>query len=539
MGAGSTVTARARRASDRVDNPLVRTVGRIPATVRTKLLVAFVGTIVLLVIVGLLGIRVLGQSNDRVERLGALQERVSAYRGLQTQAGQLRLLVGLGARSRDASVYASGDPSATPGGHSLVSIDTQTASTLAQFGQAANGPHLGFTPPRGDQGSIEKMRAEIAQMSDLMTQIIGFDQSGTSLKAQHAPRAQTVKLAERLQRSTGGLVSDTQAQTDALIAQNGSSFTASQRLFIAVAVGSILLALLLGFVLSWALIGPIRKMETGLEAIAAGDFSSHVNIENRDELGSLGANIDRMNDELGRLYAELETVSRHKSEFLANMSHELRTPLNAIIGFSEVLHEKMFGDLNDQQLGYVDDVLDAGRHLLSLINDILDLAKVEAGRMELELSDVSLPQVLQSGLTMCGDRAARGGITLGLSVTPDDIVIRADERKLRQVVFNLLSNAVKFTPAGGHVDVAARLTGDVVEVDVADTGSGIAQEDQEVIFEEVQQARGDPTARQEGTGLGLPLSRRFLELHGGRLWVESAPGHGSTFRFTVPVEQPA
>src|SRR5205823_9375776 len=161
---------------------------------------------------------------------------------------------------------------------------------------------------------------------------------------------------------------------------------------VGVGAGSILLATLLGFVLSGSLVGPIQRTEARLAEIAEGDFSSRLEVANRDELGALGANVNRMNDELGRLYEELEAVSRHKSEFLANMSHELRTPLNAIIGFSEVLQQQMFGELNEQQLGYVDDVLDAGRHLLSVINDILDLAKVEAGRMELDLADVSVPE---------------------------------------------------------------------------------------------------------------------------------------------------
>jgi signal transduction histidine kinase len=245
--------------------------------------------------------------------------------------------------------------------------------------------------------------------------------------------------------------------------------------------------------------------------------------------------LNRMNDELEWLYEELETVSRHKSEFLANMSHELRTPLNAIIGFSEVLHEQMFGELNEQQLGYVSDVLEAGRHLLSLINDILDLAKVEAGRMELELADVVLGDALRSGVTMHAERATRAGIELELTLDPRIVTIRADERKLRQVVFNLLSNAVKFTPQGGRIDVSAKPADGFVEVAVADTGSGIAPEDLELVFEEFQQA-GDSGKRTEGTGLGLPLSRRFVELHGGRLWAESVPGRGSTFRFTLPVQ---
>jgi signal transduction histidine kinase len=210
--------------------------------------------------------------------------------------------------------------------------------------------------------------------------------------------------------------------------------------------------------------------------------------------------------------------------------------LNAIIGFSEVLHEQMFGGLNEQQLGYVDDVLESGRHLLALINDVLDLSKVEAGRMELEISDVLLADALRSGLALQGERATRAGIALGLSVEPSDIMIRADERKLRQVVFNLLSNAVKFTPGGGRVDVSARMTDGVVEVAVADTGPGIAPEDQELIFEEFQQAPAASGGHVEGTGLGLPLSRKLVEIHGGRLWVESAVGAGSTFRFTMPAD---
>jgi len=241
-----------------------------------------------------------------------------------------------------------------------------------------------------------------------------------------------------------------------------------------------------------------------------------------------------MNDELRRLYGELETASRHKSEFLATMSHELRTPLNAIIGFSEVLHAEMFGELNERQHAYVGDVLEAGRHLLALINDVLDLTKIEAGRMDLDLARVSLEDILQSGMTMHGEHASRAGIALGLRVDPAEIVLTADERKVRQVVFNLLSNAIKFTPRNGRVDVSGRLGDGIVEVAVSDTGPGIAPADLERIFEEFDQGGGTAARDAGGTGLGLPLSRKFIELHGGRLWVESTPGAGSTFRFTLP-----
>jgi signal transduction histidine kinase len=392
-------------------------------------------------------------------------------------------------------------------------------------------------PPPEDEVLLERIRLDYRRFARAFKTIIANDKAGAPAKTNQPLLADAVNADNDLGALIDTLATTTRAQTDALIAQNRSAYAGSRNLFIGVGATSIVLALLLGFVLSWSVIGPIQRTDERLAEIASGDFSTHVDVPNRDELGALAANLNRMNDELGRLYEELETVSRHKSEFLANMSHELRTPLNAIIGFSEVLQQQMFGELNEQQLGYVDDVLDAGRHLLSLINDILDLAKVEAGRMELELAEVSLPETLRSGLTMHGERASREGITLALTVDPDEIVVEADERKLRQVVFNLLSNAVKFTPAGGRIDVSARMSDGFVEVAVADSGSGIAEEDHELIFEEFGQARGDPGAH-EGTGLGLPLSRRFIELHGGRLWVESALGSGSTFRFTLPIEQP-
>ena len=321
--------------------------------------------------------------------------------------------------------------------------------------------------------------------------------------------------------------------TDDLIARNASAYESSRNLFIGVAAGAIVLALLLGFVLSWSLIGPIQRIDSRLAAIASGDFSGHVDVGNRDELGALGANVNRMNDELRRLYGELEAASRHKSEFLAHMSHELRTPLNSIIGFSQVLREGMFGELNAKQEEYLDDILSSGNHLLSLINDVLDLSKVEAGQVELELAPFSLRDALERGIVMVRERATKGDVQVALVADPAIAVVEGDERRIRQVIFNLLSNAVKFTPAGGAVDVStARVDGEVW-VSVADTGPGLRLEDHERIFEEFQQAEAGMELR-EGTGLGLALSKRLVELHGGRIWVDSELGKGSTFVFTLP-----
>jgi len=216
------------------------------------------------------------------------------------------------------------------------------------------------------------------------------------------------------------------------------------------------------------------------------------------------------------------------------MSHELRTPLNAIIGFSEVLTDRMFGELNEKQEEYLKDIYASGTHLLSLINDILDLSKIEAGRMELELTEFDLPIAIDNALTLVRERAGRRSIALHATLNPELGPIQADERKVRQVVLNLLSNAIKFTPEGGRIDVSAMPKDGLVEVSVTDTGVGIAPQDQEAVFEEFRQV-GAAAKKVEGTGLGLTLCRKFVELHGGKIWVKSQLGRGATFTFTLPV----
>ena len=235
---------------------------------------------------------------------------------------------------------------------------------------------------------------------------------------------------------------------------------------------------------------------------------------------------------------QIEAANRHKSEFLANMSHELRTPLNAIIGFSEVLGERMFGELNEKQAEYTDDILSSGRHLLSLINEILDLSKVEAGRMELELATFDLPLAIDNARTFVRERATKHGINLDVTVDERLGDFVGDERKIKQVLLNLLSNAVKFTPEGGRIGIKARQADGSVEISVSDTGIGIAPEDQPKIFEEFRQVGSDYAHKVEGTGLGLTLAKKFVELHRGKIWVTSEVGKGSTFSFTLPERSP-
>ncbi|MDZ4342789.1 MAG: GAF domain-containing protein [Candidatus Binatia bacterium] len=269
----------------------------------------------------------------------------------------------------------------------------------------------------------------------------------------------------------------------------------------------------------------------------AGDFSQEVVnlLQTFATQSALAIQNARLFREIEEKSKQLEVASRHKSEFLANMSHELRTPLNAIIGFSEVLGERLFGELNEKQAEYTEDILSSGRHLLSLINDILDLSKIEAGRMELEVTTFHLPDAIKNALTLIRERASRHGIKLNRVIDDRLGDFTGDERKVKQVLVNLLSNAVKFTPEGGEIKVEANLGDSAVIVSVTDTGIGIAPEDQGAIFEEFRQVGSNYAQKREGTGLGLTLTKKFIELHGGKLWVESEVGKGSRFTFTMPL----
>ncbi|MCL4476615.1 MAG: ATP-binding protein [Nitrospirae bacterium] len=283
-----------------------------------------------------------------------------------------------------------------------------------------------------------------------------------------------------------------------------------------------------------------------------------------EELQVMNEELESQQKELSEANVRLAEVSRAKSDFLANMSHELRTPLNSIIGFSEILQDGLYGNLNEKQKEYVDDILGSGKHLLNLINDILDLSKVESGKMELELSRFLLRDALDTSMTMLKEKAIKHSINLSLEIQPAaDLEIEAGERKFKQIMFNLLSNAVKFTPDGGSVRVAARRVqssefkvqsykdentepgtlnverdGDFVEISVADTGIGIKPEDIPKLFKEFAQLESPYTKQSEGAGLGLALTKRLVELHGGKIRVESEFGKGSTFTFTLPVKQP-
>jgi signal transduction histidine kinase len=311
---------------------------------------------------------------------------------------------------------------------------------------------------------------------------------------------------------------------------------------------AILLALLCGFVISWSCLLPLRKAQEFLGAVSAGDFTARITVPNRDEFGAQAARLNHMSEEIGRLMGEqqrtatalrelntsLEHASRAKSEFLANMSHELRTPMNAILGFTEMMRDGLYGDVPDELKEPLADIHTNGRHLLGLINDVLDLSKIEAGRMGLSLQDYSVPDVVDSVRVSLRSLAHERGLEFVTQVAPDLPIAHGDAKRITQCLMNLAGNALKFTRQG-RVEIAVESQGDELIYRVTDTGIGIPKDELGKVFDEFRQVDGAVTREFGGTGLGLSITKRFIEMHGGRIWVDSEPGEGSTFWFAVPL----
>jgi signal transduction histidine kinase len=275
--------------------------------------------------------------------------------------------------------------------------------------------------------------------------------------------------------------------------------------------------------------------------VSALSYAQERNRQLLDELKQLNEELEqRVQQRTAELVIakdQTELANRAKSDFVANLSHELRTPLTSIVGFAEALQEKYFGDLNEKQVDYIRYIQDNSQHMLSLINEIVDLEKIETGKTEIKISNVKIKILLKKSMSMIEEKAAEHHITLDCELAPeiDDLEVRADELKLQQVVINLLSNAVMFTPDGGHITVRAKLEDKQLMVEVVDTGIGIAPENQKKVFEDFFQVKSDIKDKTPGLGLGLGLCRRLVEMHGGKIWVESeGEGKGSRFIFTIP-----
>lgn len=302
------------------------------------------------------------------------------------------------------------------------------------------------------------------------------------------------------------------------------------------------------------IVDPIDTLKAGVSVIAGGNLNHTIHIKSGDEIEDLAHEFNKMSRELKSLYSdlenkvrkrtldleisnrELEKANKLKSEFLANMSHELRTPLNSIIGFSEVLIDGLYGDVNEKQEKYLNNILSSGRHLLEIINTILDLSKIEAGQMKLAYEEFDLGEVVEDVGKVMLQQADTKDIHVDIDLDVKAGIVIADRLKFKQVLYNLLGNAVKFTPGGGKVSLTVKRENDTILVSVSDSGPGIREEELDLIFEAFRQSDGSHARDYQGTGLGLTLSKKFVELHGGEISVKSREGEGSTFTFNIPVK---
>jgi signal transduction histidine kinase len=494
-------------------NLLVDLVARVPARVQTKLLVAFLTIVGLLIVLGGVGLAVLSGVNEQTDELIKLQRKIAAYRQVQLDTTNQLYGISNALQFPDARVLDA------------------ALRQLNQFGYDVD--RLEFVA-QDEAELLGKVRQEYGRFIDVETHVVGLIRSGQVSEARGLQLAQSAPLADRLERLTNQLVNIAEADMVAAIDTTEQAYRTSQYTVIGFALGSILLALGLGYVISWSLIAPVNEIETRLRQIAAGDFTQRVRIVNRDELSTLAADVNRTSEELGRLYEQLEAASRHKSEFLANTSHELRTPLNAILGYTELIQDGVYGDVPEMIRDILDRVQSNGRHLLGLINDVLDLSKIEAGRLTLSIVDYSMKEVVQTVITATEALAAEKKLALKATIAEDLPPGRGDERRITQALLNFVGNAIKFTDEG-EIAVQASAADGVFKVAVADTGPGISVADQTRIFDEFQQVDSSSTRTKGGTGLGLAIAKKIILLHGGRIWVESELGRGSVFHFTLPI----
>jgi len=494
---------------------LPRLVSKAPFTVHTKLIGAFFATATLLIFFGLVVMQVLSGMNRRSEDLSQLRRKVAAFRQLQ--------------HDTIAQLYNVTAALLSP-------QERELENALRQLNEYRYDLERLQFVTKDEVELFRKINAEHERLNQLIVQVLELTRQRDFTKAMEL-RIRTAPLADSLERLTNEMVNRAEADMEASVDESHRAYLTSRWVVIGFAVASIGLAILLGYAVSKSLVQPITLMDSLLKEIASGDFSKRVEVPNRDELGTLANNLNRMNDELKSLYQQIETASRHKSDFLASMSHELRTPLNAIIGYSEMLTEEA-EDRN--QKDFVPDlqkIRASGKHLLALINDILDLSKIEAGKIELSPETFDIAGLIEEVVSMVQPLIAKNANALSVD-RPDDLgFMSADITKVRQILFNLLSNACKFTERGTITLAAIREKSEGSErlsLIVRDTGIGMTPLQMEKLFQPFSQAAVLTARKYGGTGLGLAITKQFCTMMGGEIRVASEYGTGTTFTVRLP-----
>jgi len=500
---------------------LVRRVARLRVSVHAKLLGAFLLIALLLVAMTITSLEAIVSVARNSRLLDQARERVDTSRQIEQAVGvQMNVI---------RTAITLGDEATFVG---ILHDEQRFADRLARLAEAASP---------AERQTIEKIRAAEGQLLKTVEDIRSL------VRENKADEALSLHLNESQPqyRQIATLVTRVVRSEETGMVGLRQSVEASYRralLFMGgFATATIVLALVLGFVISWSFILPVHEAGAFLGQVARGNFGATIDVPNRDEFGALAARMNQMSHELRQLYeherqlnVQLERASKAKSDFLASMSHELRTPLNAILGFNELILGDIYGPVPEDLKVPLTDIQGSGKHLLRLINNVLDLSKIEAGHMELAVSDYSVQDTVAGVLAGLRPLAAQKGLDL-VSAVPDDIPLASgDSGRITQCLMNLVGNAVKFTQEG-RVEIAVDLRGDLLHYRVTDTGTGIAEDRLETVFAEFRQADATIAHQFGGTGLGLSITKKFVELHGGRIGVESEVGKGSTFWFTIPL----
>jgi signal transduction histidine kinase len=399
-----------------------------------------------------------------------------------------------------------------------------------------------------EQAIIQRIRVAQGEALTTVADIANLLRDGKPNEAMNLQLSKGYPVYEQIEGLVDQIVNFEQARMSGLRASVSAETRRTQIMLGAFVVSSIILAILLGFVISWSFILPVREAHGFLTEVAKGNFQATINVANRDEFGVLADRMNQMSrdlhkldenqrvaaQQLEKLNEQLRDANKAKSEFLANMSHELRTPMNAILGFVEMLLDDLYGEVPPNLKEPLKDVQLNGKHLLNLINDVLDLSKIEAGRMELALGEYSVKDVVDAVGVALQSLALEKGLKFVAGVQPEIPLACGDGMRITQCLMNLAGNALKFTKQG-RVDVWVERRQDLLHYRVSDTGIGIPKDQLENVFGEFRQVDAAITREFGGSGLGLNITKKIVEMHGGRIWVESELGKGSTFFFEIPL----
>ena len=507
---------------------LVLRVAHVRASVHTKLLVAFLIITLLFIAMAVASLLLLLNTTAQSRLLDQAHERVSWSQQSQYALARQMHFTALALLSRDEAAIER-----------ILRENNRFNETLAKLDTATTA---------SQKGLIDQIRASQDDAMGVVADIANAIRDGKLSDTTGELLQREERLDAQIALRMGQLVDAEQARMAKLRDSVDAANRRSLILTCVFAVSAAVLAWLCGFVISWSFILPVREAHGFLGDVAAGNFGRKISVPNRDEFGTLADRMNHMSQQLHRLAdsqrqaaaklvdlnEQLSRASQAKSEFLANMSHELRTPMNAILGFSEMMIDGIYGEVPSELKEPLTDIQVNGRNLLRLINDVLDLSKIEAGRMELALGEYSIGDVVNTVRTSLRSIAAEKGLEFTAHVPEDLPVAYGDSGRLTQCLTNLAGNALKFTRQG-RVDISVELCGRELIYRVADTGIGIAKEELDNIFTEFRQVDTTITREFGGTGLGLSISKKFVERLGGRIWVESELGKGSTFMFSVPL----